>query len=64
MLIAKLCKEGDCHNSAGGQNDPEPPLPLVPHLSIVHSVQSQIFSEPIIICPDDVAHLSHSQRVR
>lgn len=25
MLIAKLCKEGDCHNSAGGQNDPEPP---------------------------------------
>lgn len=25
MLIAKLCKGDDCHNSAGGQNDPEPP---------------------------------------
>lgn len=50
MLIAKLCKGDDCHNSAGGQNDPEPPLPFALHLSIVHSVQALISSTALQAC--------------
>lgn len=50
MLIAKLCKGDDCHNSAGGQNDPEPPLPLALHLSVVHSVQALISSTALQAC--------------
>ncbi len=62
MLIAKLCKGNNCHNSTGGQNDPEPPslsLSTCPSSTRYKLWFPLRLFKPVIICPDDVVHLSH-----